>query len=62
MNLNDTFKSDYLSINTSRSGRISKNRFRYEYLWGLSKIYELYIENKDFIVIFDNKCDIDVFF
>lgn len=56
-----SFEFHYNSLPSSRSGRISKNRFRYEYLWGLSKMYELYLAQESFVMIFDNKSDIDLF-
>ena len=49
----------YQSLPIDMSGSISKNRFRNEILWGLSLIYQLYLEGKDFCVIFDNRCDIE---
>lgn len=42
------------------SGSMSKNRFRNEMLWGLSKIFDLFKEGKDFCVVFDYVCDIEV--
>lgn len=45
------------------SGSRTKNRFRQEILWVISKIYDLYLENPDdFFVIFDYVCDIEVGF
>lgn len=29
-------------------------------LWGLTQIFDLYKSGKDFAVIFDNKCDIEI--
>jgi hypothetical protein len=42
------------------SGSMSKNRFRNEMLWGLSKIFDLFKAGKDFCVVFDYVCDIEV--
>lgn len=42
------------------SGSRSKNRFRYEILWGLSKLYDIYNENESFVMVFDYACDIEV--
>lgn len=55
------FENHYNSLVTNRSGRIAKSRFRYEYLWGLSKMYELYLAQESFVIVFDNKSDIDLF-
>ena len=43
------------------SGSISKNRFRQELLWGVSKAFDL-LEREDFCIIFDYKCDIELHF
>ena len=50
----------YLQIPYDLSGAISKNRNRNEMLWGLKKIYDLYGTDSNFVVIFDNKCDVEV--
>lgn len=42
------------------SGSISKNRFRNELLWGLKKILDLHRGDKDYTVVFDYCCDIEV--
>lgn len=42
------------------SGSRSKNRFRYEILWGLSKLFDIYNENESFVMVFDYACDIEV--
>ena len=42
------------------SGSMSKNRFRNEILWGLKKIYDLHRKNKEYTVVFDYCCDIEV--
>lgn len=42
------------------SGSISKNRFRLELLWGISKIIDAHREDDDYTVIFDFKCDIEL--
>nr|WP_208459808.1 dsDNA nuclease domain-containing protein [Clostridium botulinum] len=42
------------------SGSIAKNRFRNELLWGLKKILDLHREDKDYTVVFDYCCDIEV--
>lgn len=50
----------YMTLPKDLSGSISKNRFRNEILWGLSKIYDIYDKNDDFFVVFDYVCDIEV--
>lgn len=52
-------KSFYMSLPHDISGSRTKNRFRLELLWGISKILDL-IENDDFTVVFDYACDIEV--
>ena len=50
----------YENLPIDLSGSISKNRHRNEMLWGLTQIFDLYKSGKDFAVIFDNKCDIEI--
>lgn len=52
-------KSFYMSLPHDLSGSRTKNRFRLELLWGISKILDL-IDNEDFTVVFDYACDIEV--
>jgi len=49
----------YHTIPYDLSGSISKNRFRQEILWGVSKMFDLFDE-PEFCVIFDYKCDIEI--
>ncbi len=42
------------------SGAMSKNRFRSEILWGLTKVFEVYISGENFVAIFDYVCDIEI--
>lgn len=42
------------------SGSMSKNRFRYELLWGLNKMISLFGEGVEFTVVFDYVCDVEV--
>lgn len=42
------------------AGSISKNRFRIELLWGISKMIECHKAGTDYTIIFDFKCDIEV--
>ena len=41
------------------AGSMSKNRFRQEILWGVSKMFDLF-DKSNFCVVFDYKCDIEV--
>ena len=50
----------YLSLPHDLSGSRSKNRFRAELLWGVSKILDLMEEDRDFTMVFDYACDIEV--
>jgi len=49
----------YRTIPYDLSGSMSKNRFRQEILWGVSKMFDIFDE-PDFCVIFDYKCDIEI--
>lgn len=49
----------YRTIPYDLSGSVSKNRFRQEILWGISKMFDL-LDKPDFCVIFDYKCDIEI--
>ncbi len=48
----------YTKIPYDLSGSISKNRFRQELCWGISKMFDLF-DKEDFCVVFDYKCDIE---
>lgn len=52
---------EYSKIPYELSGASSKNRFRLEMLWGASKMFDLF-EKKDFCIVFDYKCDIELHF
>lgn len=52
----------YFSLPHDLSGSMSKNRFRLELLWGVSRILDLMEEDRDFIMVFDYVCDIEVHF
>ncbi|OHW63131.1 hypothetical protein EUAN_09150 [Andreesenia angusta] len=54
--------NDYMNLEYDLAGSRSKNRFKNELLWGLSKIFDLYKNNINFSVIFDYVCDIEVHF
>ena len=49
----------YRTIPYELSGSLSKNRFRQEILWGVSKMFDLF-DRAEFCVIFDYKCDIEI--
>lgn len=51
----------YSKIPFDLSGSMSKNRFRQELCWGISKMFDLF-DKEDFCVIFDYKCDIEIHF
>ncbi len=55
-----SFEDAYMSLHNDLSGSISKNRFRVELLWGVSKMFDIFETNEDFTVIFDNVCDIEL--
>lgn len=48
-----------MSLPFDVSGSLSKNRFRLELLWGISKMLDLY-DSTDFTMVFDYVCDIEV--
>lgn len=51
--------NSYNMIPHELSGSMSKNRFRLELLWGISKMFDLY-DKPAFTVVFDYKCDVEV--
>ena len=50
----------YQKLPFDLSGSRSKNRFRNEILWGLEKIFEVYKTGKDFCIVFDYVCDLEL--
>lgn len=56
LNIPDT----YMMLPYDTAGSRSKNRFRVELLWGISKILDLMEQSDDFIMVFDHVCDIEV--
>lgn len=50
----------YLSLPHDSSGSRSKNRFREELLWGISKLLDLMETDQDFTMVFDYVCDIEI--
>lgn len=52
----------YLSLPHDLSGSMSKNRFRLELLWGVSRMLDLMEEDREFTMVFDYVCDIEVHF
>lgn len=50
----------YMNLKADTSGSRSKNRFRLELLWGISKILELMETTDNFTMVFDYVCDIEV--
>ncbi len=57
--MNNAFTDAYNQIPYELSGARSKNRFRQELLWGVSKLFDLF-DTPEFCVVFDFKCDIEV--
>lgn len=53
-------KNLYNDLPIDNVGPVTKNRFRCELLWGLEQIYNMYLSNIKFVVIFDNRCDIEI--
>lgn len=51
---------NYMNITSDISGSRSKNRFRNEMLWGLSKVFEAYTQQEEFVVVFDYVCDVEL--
>ena len=51
---------NYMSLPHDLAGSRSKNRFRIELLWGVSKLLDLMEEPGDFTMVFDYVCDIEV--
>ncbi|MFR8871919.1 dsDNA nuclease domain-containing protein [Paraclostridium sordellii] len=52
----------YMRLPHDLSGARSKGRFDYELLWGLKKMISLFIEDKKFIAVFDQACDVEFHF
>ena len=50
----------YKKLPFDLSGSRTKNRFRNEILWGLEKIFETYKGGKDFCMVFDYVCDLEL--
>ena len=50
----------YMQIISDMSGSQSKNRFRNEVLWGLSKVFDVYNKHEKFAVVFDYVCDVEL--
>lgn len=53
--------SNYANLPIDLSGSSSKNRFRWEMLWGIYRIFDIYDKTDDFVVIFDCVCDVEIF-
>lgn len=49
-----------MSLPKNLSGSITKNKFRMELLWRVSKIIVIHKVNEDYSVIFNFKCDIEL--
>lgn len=53
-------RTDYLDYEFDLAGSRSKNRFRFEIFWGLSKFLEVVRTSDDFTMVFDYVCDVEV--
>ena len=53
------FQQYYSLLPYDLAGSRSKNRFRVELLWGISKMLDVY-DSGDFILVFDYVCDVEV--
>lgn len=51
---------DYMDLPYDLAGSMAKNRFRYELLWGLIKMLNLFKDEKKFMAVFDYVCDVEV--
>ena len=51
-----------MGLPSDLSGSRSKNRFRLELLWGVSRMLELMESADDFTIVFDLVCDIEIHF
>lgn len=50
----------YMNLPLDLAGSRTKNRFRVELLWGISKIIDAHKMYEDYTVVFDFKCDIEL--
>ena len=50
----------YMGLRSDLAGSRSKNRFRLELLWGVSRMLELMESSEDFTIVFDWVCDIEI--
>lgn len=53
--------NNYLQLPAELSGSMAKNRFRFEMLWGIYHIFEIYDKTDDFVAIFDFVCDVEIY-
>ena len=50
---------EYKKITKDIAGARTKSRFQFEIAHGISIVYEEYLKNNDFFIIFDYACDIE---
>lgn len=50
----------YTDLPYDLSGSLAKNRFSFELFWGLDKIINLHKEDKNYTIVFDYVCDIEI--
>lgn len=55
-------RGNYMIYEPDYAGSRSKNRFRFEVYWGLNKFLESFRDSKEFTMIFDFVCDIEIHF
>ncbi len=53
--------SNYAKLPIDLSGSRAKNRFRFEMLWGIYRLFEIYDKTNDFVAVFDCVCDVEIF-
>lgn len=53
-------KEIYNKLPYDTSGSMAKNRFEYELIFGLSKLYEYYDVYEEYAIVFDYVCDIEL--
>ncbi|AMB99834.1 hypothetical protein AWM75_07590 [Aerococcus urinaehominis] len=55
-----SYSDYYMNLPLDLAGSRTKNRFRVELLWGISKLIDAHEKDGDYTLIFDFKCDIEL--
>lgn len=55
-----SYSDYYMGLPLDLAGSRTKNRFRVELLWGISKLIDAHKKYDDYTVVFDFKCDIEL--